>query len=485
MLKTSRARTLLVAWLALALGFALEAVVLRRYGIGDVPLVPDERPPPAPEPPPLAPALVPPAPLARSLYLFLLDGLRVDSAEGSPAWRRLAPGGARLRARLRFAVYSAPGRSLLVTGAPPEVTGVFANERTTDGTVDHLFARAAKDGIAVSPDAWPEKLGLAPFVRFEKGREHPRTFEVQDWIEPDHAGHEHGADSEEYRRATELVSARLLEAVAAIDLTKDAVLAVSDHGHVATGGHVGTEPDVVTAPALFLGAGVKPGFARDEPVAMEDVGATAALLLGLEPPRLSRGVPVVDALELAADRGARVVEAAKERRAELALAWDQAVHPARVLLVRALAALVLVLGAAWLARPKLDRTLGAALVGPLVFFPLWATLAPPLSANGGVAWCVPFYLGFFFAGMLLAALLAWRLGCERESFERSALFAWVLTTALGLARFGLEPGGLAPEPLVFALCLSAGNLGSCAVLVLVEQLVAVVRSRSRSKIAGL
>lgn len=457
-------RTALVAGaLALAAG-GLCTVELRRQGLTEkLELVPDEVAPEAPAPPPTAPAPASPA-LARSLFVFLLDGLRVDNAEALPAWKELAPRGARLRARVRFPVYSAPGRSLLVTGAPPEVTGLVGNGRKAGGKTDHLLARAAAAGFAVTGSRWEDWLGLAPLERREPSGA-TRVLAVEDWFDCDHEGHAHGAASEEYRSAALALSDRLLGRVAGVDLARDAVLALADHGHTDRGGHLGLDPEVATAPVLLVGAGVRAGFGRDEPVAMEDVGATAEVLLGLEAPALARGVPVVEALTLAPEAAAATVARHRERRDALARAWDESVQPARVLGLRAAAALLVLAVLAKLLRPRLDRAHLVAALAPALGAGIFAVLLPPMSANGGPRWLVPEYLSLFVGACVPVIALARVLGLERAAVARALLLAWAIPGLALLVRYGLGPSGIAPSPGSFVLVLDLAFLAFTASVV--------------------
>lgn len=448
------ARPGLRALLVLLVAAGLTGVVARRHGITHLlGFIPNERT--EAQPTPRRPVTSRPAALARDGVIVLLDGLRVDAAEASPAWRALAPRGARLRARARYPVKSAASRALLITGAPPEVSGVLGNTPSVRGDVDHLFARAAQAGLALDLEHdWPAWLGLAPTPPSPPGA--ARRLTVRDWFECDKAGHAHGADSDEYRAAVAEVSARLEAAVAGHDLTRTVVLALADHGHVDRGGHLGLEPEVATAPVLLLGAGVRPGFARDEPVAMEDVGATLGVALGLEPPAEARGVPLTAALELPVVEGAALEVAGWVRRADLARAWP--VSPRRVWVGRlAFAALLLLLALEGL-RPGLDRRLALAAVGPLLAMGASALLHGVDGASGELRWTVPELCAGALAG-LVASLAAQR--GPLDGLVRATLAAWTAPVVVLVGLVGLAPGGLPPTP------LSSWLFGACGRLALV------------------
>lgn len=468
-------QTFAVALALVVAGGATTIVELRRQGLVEcLAFIPDDRPPDIVSPP-LSPALGPGPPLARSLQICLLDGLRFDVAEQLPAWRLLGPRGARLRARVRFPAFSVPGRSLLLTGAPPEVTGIIGNEQRGGGKIDHLLARASAAGISVEGSPWEEWLGLAPIVR----RASPRFLRIEDCCECDDTAHDNGVHSAPYQDAAETISRHLLAHAAQLDLAHETLIAVADHGHVDEGGHMGIEPEVATVPVLMLGAGVRPGFESDEPVAMEDVGATVSVLLGLPPPVSSRGVPVLSALDVTSRRGAALSRAFLDRRTVLEDTWREGVHPGRVLALRALTALGLLLGLVMLLRPAVDRGAIAALAGPLIAAVLWCILAPPMSANGGPRGLYWEYGGIGAVALASSDLLARILGAPRGTFVRNVLVAWSLPVAGLITPVGLGPAGLEAGPASFVLVLACSYMALASIVVAIACMVTWVRPRAR------
>ncbi len=470
-------RPALRALLVFVVAACLTGVVARRHGITHLlGFVPNEQTEAQPSPRRPVALTRSAAPLARDGVILLLDGLRVDAAEASPAWRALAPRGAQLRARVRYPVKSAASRALLITGAPPEVSGVLGNTPSARGDVDHLFARAAQAGLAIDLEHdWPAWLGLAPTP--PSPPQASRRLTVRDWFECDHAGHAHGADSDEYRAAVAEVSDRLVAAVASHDLTRTVVLALADHGHVDRGGHLGLEAEVATAPVLLLGAGVRAGLVRNDPVAMEDVGATLGLALGLEPPAAARGVPVTAALELPAVEGAALEVAAWLRRDDLERAWP--VSGRRVALGRALfAGLVLLLALEGL-RPGLDRRLALAAAGPLLATLAGWHLHGVVRVSGELRWTVPELCAGALAGLVLS-LLGQR--GSPDGLVRATLAAWTAPVVLLLGLVGLAPGGLPPTPVSYWLFVACGRLALVAlVLALGLRLGSISRANRKSQ----
>jgi hypothetical protein len=82
-----------------------------------------------------------------------------------------------------------------------------------------------------------------------------------------------------------------------LDPDRDLLLAVSDHGTLATGGHGGDEETLRHAFALAWGAGVRSGEVL-EPRPIRDVASTLAVALGVSTPSSNLGAPMLDLFEL-------------------------------------------------------------------------------------------------------------------------------------------------------------------------------------------
>src|SRR5207247_7575833 len=103
----------------------------------------------------------------------------------------------------------------------------------------------------------------------------------------DQIGHGWGAASSEYARAARLVDEELRRFAASVDLSRGVLVVTVGHGHVAKGGHGGSEPDVMAVPLVLAGASIRPGaHATAEQV---DVAPTLAALLGTDIPASNPG----------------------------------------------------------------------------------------------------------------------------------------------------------------------------------------------------
>jgi hypothetical protein len=174
----------------------------------------------------------------------------------------------------------------------------------------------------------------------------------------DDAGHAEGADSPAYRRAVAQADLAIAAIVAALDLTQDAVVVVADHGHTDSGGHGGTEPEVMTVPLVAAGAGIQVG-ATPQAARLIDVAPTVATLLGMPAPGHGLGRTLTELLAAPAATATARAQADRTRLAhtEAIVAASRRQTVGRVLARRGLrlaaagaVAVILIGGALWLRR---------------------------------------------------------------------------------------------------------------------------------------
>ena len=288
--------------------------------------------------------------LARRVVIVIIDGLRRDRSVGLPYLERLRKAGVDATAQSHYPTWSRPNYVTILTGVPPQASGVRTNRHSTPVVLDSLMDRARAGGLraAVTADneampalflrppvadaeleaididamrdpqqADPEKALKAsdfelvsPFV---DGRYVPWPGGFSDSAHAqlrgdaelvvllfgavDQQGHAHGADSEEYQEATSIADRAGARSLEGIDLTKDAVIITADHGHTGRGGHGGVEREVLEVPLVLVGAGIRPGAVVKDAY-LVDIAPTAAALLGLPAPGHGLGRTLTEALAL-------------------------------------------------------------------------------------------------------------------------------------------------------------------------------------------
>ena len=132
----------------------------------------------------------------------------------------------------------------------------------------------------------------------------------------DYAGHHEGGPRDpHWDQAAKRSDDLLGEIVAKLDLQKDTILVVSDHGQIDAGGHGGPEAINLLEPFVLAGAGVKPGNYGD--VQMVDVAPTLASLLGTNIPASAQGQGRSGMLNLSAATTAALTAAETDQQTRL------------------------------------------------------------------------------------------------------------------------------------------------------------------------
>ncbi len=243
---------------------------------------------------------------ARSLHVLFIDGLRADFVPRMPHLSRMASMGASRALIADFPSMTYAGATTLATGVTPLYSGVRLNDTQPWVPLDSLSQRADAAGI----DVFIDGEELDDFVLLMRPT---RDFTAGGWAEAgagegrrlswlyfeavDRAGHQHGAASEQYAEAVAQADARVGALLERLDPARDALVVVSDHGHLDAGGHGGDEPEVVTAAFVAFGRPFVKGGGRGGAAPMRDFAPTVAAALGIAAPSGAFGVPMVDALD--------------------------------------------------------------------------------------------------------------------------------------------------------------------------------------------
>ena len=274
-----------------------------------------------------------PAPkrLSHRVVVVIIDGLRLRESYGLPYLQSLRKLGIDASAVSHYPTFSRPNYVTIVTGVPPRYSGVRTNHYNRAVRLDSVMDRANASGLSSAyvgnvSNGLPVMFtrpqvvvgeALLPTIEFSSDfadmyfTRWPGGFEVgarralsgkHSLIvllpgDVDEAGHEFGADSDEYRAAARFVDHKLQSVLGSLDLTRDTVVVMADHGHTDSGGHGGLEPEVLDVPLILAGAGIRPGAALHQAL-LVDVAPTIATLLGLPPPTHGIGQTLTDALNI-------------------------------------------------------------------------------------------------------------------------------------------------------------------------------------------
>jgi type I phosphodiesterase/nucleotide pyrophosphatase len=324
----------------------------------------------------VAPAIEAPATprLARRVFLVVIDGLRLDRSYELPLLDELRRRGVDSDATSHYPTWSRPNYVSILTGVPPDASGVRTNHHSTPVQLDSLMDRARAAGLRVATATDYDVLPRL-FLRRERAAsaagaggtpldvdpapEPEPTIDVDnledraqsvrapdaDLASPfddaryapwpggfseagsalaaggadlvillvgavDAAGHAHGGDSPQYREAATLADHAIARVLAHIDLSQDAVVVTADHGHTGRGGHGGMEPEVRAVPLVAAGAGIRSGAAAID-ARLIDVAPTVSALLALPAPGHGLGRTLTEILTL--DGPARALRVAADQ----------------------------------------------------------------------------------------------------------------------------------------------------------------------------
>lgn len=397
----------------------------------------------------------------RRLIVFLIDGLGEEAARDLPNLGRLRSRGAAARVLVGRPSFTDPGMTCFATGLPPSLSGIRINGPIPD-ELDHdsVAKVAARAGLRVSAavDEYAplRRLLFLPgstrhgsaeeLVKAEAPEDGPGELIWLYTVKVDKAGHWHGARSEAYAEACRAADAELGAVLDRLDLERDALVVLSDHGHRPRGGHGGPEREIRRAVLVAGGCGVA-ARAPDEPlpaVAMHRIAPTLTAWLGLERPRGAVGEPLRELFGGVSSPGANRVPTAEARERE-----------ARGRSRRRLGATAATLGLLWLGALGLSAA-GALDVTLRDAAPVLAYVAMTLGLTGLAGWPLSYSMprggvGYVaeinLYGQLSAWLAAWLSRPERmvaESLVGAALFLGVY--ALHAAFLGRDRRWLEPPP---------------------------------------
>jgi hypothetical protein len=262
------------------------------------------------------PSLSEPVPGAtpRRTVLVLIDGLRDDASRTMASISGLRARGADVRLTAPQPSLSYPTWTTIMSGAPPQISGVTTNWFEGPVAVETLLDVAAGSGrtVAVSGPADLDDMFRASEVAtasalIEWDYEGYRSAEVVDNAlaldeglggadflfvllpDVDNAGHSFGGASAEYAEVVAKVDADLTRLIGGLDDGETVFVVLPDHGHIDTGGHGGWEEPVIRTFAAIAGPGVKPGVSEAQ---LADIAPTVAVLAGMQAPLQATGTAI-------------------------------------------------------------------------------------------------------------------------------------------------------------------------------------------------
>jgi len=430
-------------------------------------------------------------PLTARVVVVVIEGLRQDVAATLPTLRALGAQGVSLTARASQPSLALPAWTELLTGAPPDVSGVTTDRRTAPAPVDSVLREVTLEGgitaVAGGPGwrtlfgDWVAEGWYGRATDAAVGEEALRLLQEADpsllvvhLSDVDRAGHAGGV-GDGYRAAAQRADAVVSRMVEVTEGTATLVV-TSGHGHVDQGGHGGPEPEVLTTPLILAGPGVRQVSQAE--VSQADVAPTVAALLGVPRPvhALGRPLSLLDAgpaerseigqahREVSirfASRAAEEIGRGASGLATLQSARREEERSAMLIRLPLAGAFVLIAGwVLWRTRRGLDQAAVAAGAGVAVAVAALLFVARGLSFSLSEvpdADIGPFLLTRLIdavaAGLVGGAVCGWvagRRGRPRPFAEGLATAAWAMAlpalgSALFFARFGWSFPGRLPD----------------------------------------
>ena len=265
----------------------------------------------------------PAAPLSERVVVVIVDGMREDvSRTAMPTLDTLRSYGTDVSLVAPQPSLSNPNWTTILTGASQTISGVTTNwysGRVLAPTIMDMALAAGRRVAVVGPSEFAELYGVKPgpsvslrpwpeggylsgtlvddALRIGKSTD-PELLVIH-LPDLDEAGHEHGGASGEYRTVAGKIDADIARLVAGLQADRTTFVVVTDHGHIATGGHGGWEPEVVSVPAIFSGSSVVLGTASG---GLEQVAPTLAVLAGLRTPAYAESTAMRSVISTSAEK---------------------------------------------------------------------------------------------------------------------------------------------------------------------------------------
>lgn len=391
----------------------------------------------------------------RQLWVLFLDGLRPDVAAEQTYLSRLSTLGPSRVLLARFPTFTEPALVTMSTGVIPRSSGSRLNGGPANRSLDRISDVAVHAGYRVMIgdndfEAFADLLSPSKgsvSTSLEHLFDAPLNQRAMVWLyfgAVDEAGHRAGGRSSAYHVAAQHADALVGRAMAHLDFSKDALIVVSDHGHLDRGGHGGTEPAAVEG--IFYAAGRALSGGSLPPIGQESVAATLAALMGQSAPRHAQGEAMSDALKIPV----------KSSKIDFAPGVRFEKHHERAALVRFGIALIIMIAVLMPLRKRIRwLDFGPWLVFSIVFAGVF------YLAGYAVSWSVPRGHAAFVLETALMSLFAFviaakfmrRMRADQEALTSAILFGgpyFLLSAYAGLDFHWLPSSSVSFAVVVFA-----------------------------------
>lgn len=245
---------------------------------------------------------------ARRVVLVICDGLTLDASRQMNGLNTLRQYASDAVAVTPQPSLSYPTWTTILSGAPPNISGVPTNWFDAAVPVETLIDVAWRDGrrlAVVAPedfktlyqadragasyfDKWTDEYMTQTYVdeALKVAKSYQPELLVMHLPDADETAHDFGAASAEYSAVIKRMDADISRLVSGLQDDRTVFVICADHGHIATGGHGGWEREVTRVPAVFAGPGTILGKTEIRQV---DIAPTIAAMLDMRVPAQSVG----------------------------------------------------------------------------------------------------------------------------------------------------------------------------------------------------
>ncbi len=417
----------------------------------------------------------------RRVVMVVVDGLTKAASRTMDSVNALRERGSDVALTVPQPSLSFPSWTTILTGAPPNVSGVTTNWYDRRVEVQTLFDVAAGSGRSVAVVGptdldllygvsevtsataltdWPENGAengvylssdmIDDALALAKERRPDFLFVLLPDV--DEAGHSFGAASDEYAAVVEKVDTELGRLVTELDDGQTVFVVLPDHGGLPKGGHGGWEDPVIHTFAAFAGPGVAKGATS---AGLEDIASTVSVLAGLQAPQMGKGIAIEKVL---ADPNGRAKDADFLRAIGFTLAYAREIAGPTILKdvdtirtpdeIRAIAASAEATRLAEDRRDRLPLALGLALAALAVLVVIgltsWRVLVAALA--GAVDYAIVYNVLFFGLHGYRWSLSAFNKEELVQAFMNGRMIEAVIAGLIGCVTAGLVYAALHREP---------------------------------------
>lgn len=293
--------------------------------------------------------------------MVIIGGLGYDDTLtlNLPTLERLQQVGASAAVQSEPPTYTQTSWATIISGAPPDTNDAPLFDRPDETLyrpqIDTIFARAHAaqlktallgqviwrklvpseqvDRAYLIDDAGPAADELVYEAALPLIRDETTNLVLLHFSQVDQAVTDQGGVEElPYAQAASQVDSYLAEISAATNLNNAVLIVLGDHGHLASGGHGGSEPEVVWQPLVMVGKNIVPGSYSD--IRQADLAPTVAALLGTAPPTAAQGRVLFEMIRLSEPDRALIQQILAQQRLALAEVYPAPLPPARSQLFR-------------------------------------------------------------------------------------------------------------------------------------------------------